>query len=119
MSCATRSRVQISRRALSQDESSGERSFFMKKIECYAEASEVQQVLSALMKTGIGGVTVCPEEGKTKIVIVALDIEVEYVVGTILEATNRRSMEGDDISVFPIEEAIRIRTGEKGAKAVF
>jgi len=91
----------------------------MQKIECCIPESEVQLLLKALMKTGIGGVTVYPVKGKMKKVeVVALDIEANYVVGTILEVTHRRRSGDEQIAVFPIEKVIRIRTGEKGARAV-
>jgi nitrogen regulatory protein P-II 1 len=101
---------------------SGERPFlFVKKIECCVQESEIQPLLGALLKTGIGGVTVYPVEGKMKRVeVVALDIETDYVVGTILEVMQRNKRVGDDqIAIFPVEDVIRIRTGEKGAKAVY
>jgi nitrogen regulatory protein PII len=119
MSCPTRSRVGFFRRAFSPGKFR-ESAFFMKKIECRVEESEVQPLLGALMKTGIGGVTVHPVEGKMmQMEIVTLDIETDYVVGTILEVTHQREISGNQIAVFPVEEVIRIRTGEKGAKAVF
>ena len=92
----------------------------MKKIECQVQESEVQPLLGALMKTGIGGVTVYPIKGKMKkIEVVALDIETDYVVGTILEVTNKREIGADQITVYPVEQVMRIRTGEKGARAVY
>jgi nitrogen regulatory protein P-II 1 len=92
----------------------------MKKIECCVQDSEVQPLVTALVKTGIGGVTVCPVKGTMKKVeIVALDIETDFVVGTILEITHKRKISDDAITIFPVEEVIRIRTGERGAKAVF
>jgi nitrogen regulatory protein PII len=81
---------------------------------------EVQPLLAALSKTGIGGVTVYPVKGKMKkIEIVTLDIESDYVVGTILDVTQQREIVDARIVVSPVEDAIRIRTGEKGARAVY
>lgn len=92
----------------------------MQKIECCVPESEVQPLLAALMKTGIGGVTVYPAGGQMKKVeVVTLDIETEYVVGTILEMTQQGKIGTDTIAIFPVEDVIRIRTGEKGARAVF
>jgi nitrogen regulatory protein P-II 1 len=93
----------------------------VKKIECCAHESEVQPLLAALLRTGIGGVTVSPAKGKMKKVeVVALDIETDYVVGTILEVMQKNKRVGDNqIAIFPVDEVVRIRTGEKGAKAVF
>jgi nitrogen regulatory protein P-II 1 len=100
----------------------GERPFyFVKKIECCFKESDVQPLLKALVRTGIGGVTVCPVEGNMKkIEVVTLDIETDYVVGTILEVMHGNKRVGDDqIAIFPVEDVIRIRTGEKGARAVY
>jgi len=105
----------------------------MKKIECFIRMSDVDAVVASLAKTGISSVSVYPIQGfgrtkgknsvtlapKMKLEVFALDIETDFVLGTILEVT-RKGGDGDDkIAILPVDDVIRIRTGEKGAKAVF
>jgi nitrogen regulatory protein P-II 1 len=105
----------------------------MKKIECYLRESDVEPLIESLAKTGIGGVTVYPVQGfgrqkgkgkgtllpKMKLEVFALDIETDYVLGTILEITRKGGFGDGKIAVLPVDDVIRIRTGEQGAKAVF
>jgi nitrogen regulatory protein PII len=105
----------------------------MKKIECYLREADVQPLVEALGRSGIGGMTVYDVQGfgrqhgkgkgvllpKTKLEVFALDIEVEYVLGTILEMTRKGGFGDGKIAVLPVDDVIRIRTGEKGARAVY
>lgn len=105
----------------------------MKKIECFIRENDVTAVVSALAKTGIGGVSVYPIQGfgrqkgkgegallpKMKLEVFALDIETDFVLGTILEVTRKGGFGDGKIAILPVDDVIRIRTGEKGAKAVF
>ena len=105
----------------------------MKKIECYIRETDVQPLVDALAKTGIGGITVFPVQGfgrqkgkgegvlmpRMKMEVFALDMEIDYVLGTILEVTRRHDFGAGKIAVLPVDDVIRVRTGEKGAKAVF
>ena len=105
----------------------------MKKIECYIRESDVTPIVNALAKTGIGGITVYPVQGfgrqkgkgdgvllpRMKMEVFALDMEIDYVLGTILQITGRKDFGAGKIAVLPVDDVIRIRTGEKGAKAVF
>src|SRR3954464_10239131 len=104
----------------------------MKKIECYIRTSDVEPLVKALSKTGIGGITAYPVQGfgrqkgkgtdelqpRMKLEVFALDMEIEYVLGTILEITKKHDFGAGKIAVLPVEDVIRIRTGETGAKAV-
>lgn len=116
--------------------SNGRAAFFialMKKIECYIRDSDVDPLVQALAKTGIGGITVYPVQGfgrqkgkgegtllpRMKMEVFALDMEVEYVLGTILQVTHTNDFGAGKIAVLPVDEVIRVRTGEKGAKAVY
>jgi len=106
---------------------------FMKKIECYIQEDRIQAVVDALIKTGVGGVTVYPVQGfgrqqsrgkktlmpKMKIEIVALDLEADHVLAAILKATRQGKFGDGKIVILPVSDVIRIRTGEKGAKALF
>ena len=105
----------------------------MKKIECYVREEDVQPLVQTLAKTGVGGFTVYPVQGfgrqkgrgegillpKMKIEVFVLDIELDYVLGTILEVTRKHDFGAGKIAVLPVDDVIRVRTGEKGAKAVF
>jgi nitrogen regulatory protein PII len=105
----------------------------MKKIECYIRESDVQPLVAALSKTGIGGISLYPVQGfgrqmgkgsgnlmsKMKVELFALDIEMDYVIGTILEITRKGGFGDGKIAILPVDDVIRIRTGEKGAKAVY
>lgn len=105
----------------------------MKKIECYIRESDVHPLVTALAKSGIGGVSVYPVQGfgrqrgkgngmllpKMKVEVFTLDLETDYVVGTILDITRKGGIGDGKIAILPVDDVIRVRTGEKGAKAVF
>ena len=105
----------------------------MKKIECYLRESDVEPLVNVLAKTGIGGMTVFPVQGfgrqkgkgqgvlmpRVKMEVFVLDMEIDYVLGTILEVTRKHDFGAGKIAVLPVDDVIRVRTGEKGAKAVF
>jgi nitrogen regulatory protein P-II 1 len=105
----------------------------MKKLECYIREAAVCPLVDALSKTGIGGVTVYPVQGfgrqrgrgtgkllpRMKMEIFVLDIEMEYVLGTILDVTRQGHFGDGKIAILPVDDSIRVRTGEKGAKAIF
>ena len=105
----------------------------VKKIECYIRESDVPILVEALSKTGVGGISVYPIQGfgkqkgqgtgvlmpKMKVEVFTLDIETEYVLGTILDVTHKGKIGDGKIAIIPVDDVIRIRTGEKGAKAVF
>src|SRR5882762_3130384 len=105
----------------------------MKKIECYIRDADVTPLVHALSKTGIGGLTVYPVQGfgrqkgkgqeilmpRMKLEVFALDMETEYILGTILEVTRKHDFGAGKIAVLPVDDVIRIRTGEQGPKAVY
>jgi nitrogen regulatory protein PII len=105
----------------------------MKKIECYVRSGDLDPLVSALSKTGIGGMTAYPVQGfgrqkgkgtdellpRMKVEVFALDMEIEYILGTILEITKKNDFGAGKIAVLPVDDVIRIRTGESGAKAVY
>ena len=55
---------------------------------------------------------------KTKIEIVVKDSQVKSIVDAIIKAANTHTVGDGKIFVLPIEDAMRIRTGEKGDVAV-
>ncbi len=105
----------------------------MKKIECYVRESAVEPLVDALAKAGVGGVSVYPVQGfgrqhgkgkdalmpKMKLEVFTLDIETERIVSTISKIARQGKFGDGKIAVLPVDDVIRIRTGEKGAKAVF
>jgi nitrogen regulatory protein P-II 1 len=55
---------------------------------------------------------------KVKIEIVAKDEDVEKLVNAIMESARTGAIGDGKIFILPVEEAIRIRTGEKGENAL-
>jgi len=104
----------------------------MKKIECFIRQNQLDKVLTVLRQSGIGGVTVTQVQGfgvqrvlpephlvpKVKLEIYALESEVQDMIETISVAVSTGRIGDGKIAVLPVDEVIRIRTGEKGAKAL-
>ena len=111
----------------------------MKKIEAIIKPFKLDEVKEALDKVGVTGVTVTEAKGfgrqkghtelyrgaeyrveflpKTKIEILVDDAKADAVVAAILEAARTGRIGDGKIFVSTIDEAIRIRTGERGANA--
>jgi nitrogen regulatory protein P-II 1 len=114
--------------------------YIMKKIEAIIKPFKLDDVKEALNKIGIQGMTVSEVKGygrqkghkeiyrgaeyavdfipKIKIEIVIDDEQAEQVVENIREAANTGKIGDGKIFVVPIEEAVRVRTGETGADAI-
>lgn len=112
----------------------------MKKIECIVKPFKLEDVKEALSELGIMGMTVSEVKGfgrqkghtelyrgseytvdflpKVKIELVVSDDVVEKAVQTIIAAAKTGNIGDGKIFVYPIQEVIRIRTGEKGEKAI-
>ncbi|WP_048147907.1 P-II family nitrogen regulator [Palaeococcus ferrophilus] len=105
----------------------------MKKIEAILREDDFERVKNALKEAGFVPLTAYPVKGrgvqggvppydmlaKMKVEIVAKDEDVPVIVSIIVEKA-RRGIPGDGkIFVLPVEEAIRIRTGETGDKALY
>jgi nitrogen regulatory protein P-II 1 len=112
----------------------------MKKIEAIIKPFKLDEVKDALNTIGVHGITVTEVKGfgrqkghtelyrgaeyvvdflpKVKIEIIAADNLVTKIVETI-ETTAKTGRIGDGkIFVIPVEEVIRIRTGERGETAI-
>ncbi len=112
----------------------------MKKIEAIIKPFKLDEVKEALAREGVQGLTVTEVKGfgrqkghtelyrgaeyvidflpKIKLEILVRDEEAAQVV-EVIEKTARTGRIGDGkIFVLPVEEAIRIRTGERGDEAV-
>ena len=112
----------------------------MKKIEAIIKPFKLEEVKDALSSLSVEGMTITEVKGfgrqkghkevyrgaeyvvdflpKVKIEIVADDSKVGPVVSAIQTAANTGKIGDGKIFVLPVEEAIRIRTGEKGPEAL-
>lgn len=112
----------------------------MKKIEAILRPTKLEVVKEALELIGIRGMTVSQvigcgtQQGQTsvfrgqaytvrllekiKIEIVVEDKFVEQVVNRIATAARTGEIGDGKIFVFPVEKAVRIRTGESGEDAI-
>jgi len=112
----------------------------MKKIEAVIKPFKLDDVKEALNEIGIQGMTVSEVKGygrqkghkeiyrgaeyvvdfipKIKIEIVIDDDRSDQVVQKIREAANTNKIGDGKIFVLPVEEAIRVRTGETGSDAI-
>jgi len=112
----------------------------MKKIEAIVRPYTVEIIKNELNAIGIGGMTVSNVEGfgnqgghtevyrdkemcvsfipKSKIEIVLDDRRVEEVVNVILKNARSGQIGDGKIFILPVENAIKIRTGEWGEKAL-
>jgi nitrogen regulatory protein P-II 1 len=112
----------------------------MRKIEAVIKPFKLDEVKEALHGIGIQGMTVTEVRGfgrqkghtelyrgaeyvvdflpKIKLEIAVTDDMVDKVVEAIVSAANTGRIGDGKIFVLPMEEAIRIRTGERGPEAV-
>jgi nitrogen regulatory protein P-II 1 len=112
----------------------------MKKIEAIIKPFKLDEVKEALHEVGIQGITVTEAKGfgrqkghtelyrgaeyvvdflpKVKIEVVMEDALVDRAVEAILKAAHTGRIGDGKIFVSSIDEAIRIRTGERGADAI-
>ncbi len=112
----------------------------MKKIEAVIRRERLEDVKSALMAMGYPGMTITSVVGhgrqkgleeqfrgttykvellpKLKIEIVAADSDVKSIV-QVIASNGRTGRIGDGkLFVLPVEDALRIRTGETGEEAI-
>ena len=112
----------------------------MKKIEAVIKPFKLDEVKEALQEIGLKGMTVTEVKGfgrqkghtelyrgaeyvvdflpKVKIEIVVEDGVVERAVEAIEQAAKTDRIGDGKIFVIPVEDAIRIRTGERGGDAL-
>ncbi len=112
----------------------------MKKIEAIIRPESVDAVRNALNLAGVTGLMISEIEGhgkqkgvvqqwrgekykvellpKTKVEIIVGDQDVARICKTIIDNARTGEMGDGKIFIYPVEEAIRIRTGEKGEGAV-
>ena len=112
----------------------------MKKIEAIIKPFKMEDVKEALAEIGIEGMTVSEVKGfgrqkghteiyrgseytvdflpKVKFEIVLADERVQRAVDVIVQAAKTGKIGDGKVFVFSIEEAIRIRTEERGEQAI-
>jgi nitrogen regulatory protein P-II 1 len=112
----------------------------MRKIEAVIKPFKLDEVKEALHGIGIQGMTVTEVRGfgrqkghtelyrgaeyvvdflpKIKLEIAVTDEMVDKVIEAIVSAANTGRIGDGKIFVLPMEEVIRIRTGERGSEAV-
>ena len=112
----------------------------MKKIEAIIKPFKLEEVKDALGEIGVEGMTVSEVKGfgrqkghteiyrgseytvdflpKIKLELVVADNRVEAAVAAIVKAAKTGKIGDSKVFVSPVEQAIRIRTEEKGESAV-
>ena len=112
----------------------------MKLITAILKPSKVDDVKIALQAAGIQGMTVSETRGfgrqkghteiyrgaeyrvdflpKVRVEVLAEDSEVQSIVETIVEAARTGAVGDGKLWVTPVEQVIRIRTGERGDDAI-
>jgi nitrogen regulatory protein P-II 1 len=112
----------------------------MKQITAIIKPFKLDEVRESLADVGVTGLTVTEVKGfgrqpghtelyrgaeyvvdflpKIKIEVVVADSQVEHVIDTIVKAAKTGKIGDGKIFVMPVEQVIRIRTGEKDEAAV-
>jgi len=112
----------------------------MRKIEAIIKPFKLDEVKEALRRVGVQGLTVSEVRGfgrqrghkevyrgaeyevdfvpKLKLEIVTSETQTEEVVEAILNSARTGSIGDGKVFVYPLEEVIRIRTGERGPDAL-
>ena len=112
----------------------------MKKIEAVIKPFKLDEVKERLSEIGVEGMTVSEVKGfgrsggkreiyrgaeyivdfvpKVKLEIIVRDEQVHEVIDAVLEAAKTGKVGDGKIFVTPVEEVVRIRTGERGASAL-
>ena len=112
----------------------------MKKLEAVIKPFKLDDVREALTEIGISGMTVSEVKGfgrqkghteiyrgaeyavdflpKVKVELVLADEDVERAIDIIVEAARSGKIGDGKIFVLPVEEVIRIRTGERAEAAI-
>ena len=112
----------------------------MKKIEAIIRPEKLEAVRNALEKAGCGGLMISEIEGhgkqkgvvqqwrgekykvellpNVKIEVVVKDQDLERITKTIIDSAKTGEIGDGKIFISSIEDAIRIRTGEKGEEAL-
>jgi nitrogen regulatory protein PII len=112
----------------------------MKKIEAIIKPFKLEEVKEALTELGITGMTISEVKGygrqkghtevyrgaeykvefnpKTKVELIVGSELVDKVVTAVRDAANTGKIGDGKIFVLPVEDVVRIRTGEQGKEAI-
>ena len=112
----------------------------MKKIEAIVKPFKLDEVREALSEVGVSGLTVTEVKGfgrqkghtelyrgaeyvvdflpKVKVEVIVGDAIVEQAIEAIVKAARTGKIGDGKIFVTPVEQAMRIRTGEQGSNAL-
>ena len=112
----------------------------MKKIEVYIQPYSLDAVAEALAVEGVMGMTVTECKGfgvqrgftrgedvkpgqyvfhpKMKVEMVVLEKDVERIIGAISASLKSNQIGEGKIFVYPVDDAVRTRTGERGRDAI-
>ncbi len=112
----------------------------MKKVEAIIKPFKLDDVKEALKEVGVQGLTVTEVKGfgrqkghtelyrgaeyvidflpKLKLEIIVVDELVSKVVDTLMDSAKTGKIGDGKIFIVPMEEVIRIRTGERGEDAI-
>ena len=112
----------------------------MKKIEAIIKPFKLDDVKEALNDMGIKGMTISEVKGygrqkghkeiyrgaeyivdfipKVKLEIIVDASQVDEVIETIIQAAKTGKIGDGKIFVLPVDEVVRVRTGEKGVEAI-
>ena len=112
----------------------------MKKIEAIIKPFKLDEVKAALNDLGVTGLTISDVKGhgrqkghaevyrgaeyvidfipKTKLEIIVEAEQVDKVVDKIVEASRTGKIGDGKIFVLPVDEVVRVRTGERGREAI-
>ncbi|MCA9017708.1 MAG: P-II family nitrogen regulator [Planctomycetaceae bacterium] len=112
----------------------------MKKVEAVIRHFKLEEVKDALTEVGVQGMTVSEVRGfgrqkghkeqyrgaeytvdflpKAKMEVIVPDDQVKTVVDTIIESARTGQIGDGKIFVMPVEDIVRIRTGESGDTAL-
>ncbi|HEX7045491.1 MAG TPA: P-II family nitrogen regulator [Burkholderiales bacterium] len=112
----------------------------MKKIEAVIKPFKLDDVREALSEAGVTGLTVTEVKGfgrqkghtelyrgaeyvidflpKVKIEVIVPDNQVDRCVEAIIAAARTGKIGDGKIFVYPVEQVVRIRTGERGEEAI-
>lgn len=114
--------------------------FFVKKIEAYIRPEQIEDMKDALKALNVNGISVAQIMGsgsqrgyrevirgtevdynflpKIKIELVVEDSRLDEIVDSIIDTAKTGNFGDGKIFISEIQEAIRIRTGERGEKAL-
>ncbi|MCG2713161.1 MAG: P-II family nitrogen regulator [Candidatus Omnitrophica bacterium] len=105
----------------------------MKKIECIIRQEKLKEVVDSLREAGLGGATISEVKGfgsqstrpdnflllpKTKIELYVADEQVEDLITAIINCCKEETLGSGKIAVLPMEDCVRVRTEERGEKAI-